>query len=537
MLKKKKKYIYIYIYYIAIIGSFFLSNILVAIVIGAFQDKITDDQNNTDKTKIHTLNFLKNTLGGFIDITKEGTGSFSFSTKKKLEKKKSIDNNKTQSFIEGAHSPTSPQLTSPLSARPLSAPPLSAPPLSSPPDHLLITPITMSPMTMSPMTTSSTISSPSSPSSPPYPLPLQDLTDRQKLALSDNLRIIEEEINKGSQYLANEDEISKLNKEREEIMKKLSEEGGIKGLYYRYRLSNCVKFFQKLTDSIIYNIFITLIIILSCAILYFDIPDRKVEVEGVEIIPKKESITKIVYICNVFFGVFFVFEFMFQAIAQGLFIEKNSYLRDPLNWIDLVVIIISIIGLFEFAENILILRVFRLLRIIKLIKLSRELRIVTMAIWKTIPSLMTAIIPFMFYLLIATVIGLSLYTGDGYTCNDPNPNITHKDNCTGVFYSPEWDREVDRKMWGYFVGYDNFFDSLQTSFVLSNQEGWPDIMYYFMGYGSNNTIREPGTNKWVSVYYITSVVIGSWIFLAVVTGIAYDSIKRNSDILKGINVS
>jgi hypothetical protein len=67
---------------ISIIGSFFLSNILVAIVIGAFQDKITDDQNNTDKTKIHTLNFLKNTLGGFIDITKEGTGSFSFSTKK-----------------------------------------------------------------------------------------------------------------------------------------------------------------------------------------------------------------------------------------------------------------------------------------------------------------------------------------------------------------------------------------------------------------------------------------------------------------------
>lgn len=371
----------------------------------------------------------------------------------------------------------------------------------------------------------------------PPSIDINNMNEKQKLTLSKNLRIIENEISKRTRDLASEDELVNLNKEKLEIMKKLSEKGGIKGLCYKFRLSNCVKFFQKITESIEYNVFITIIIVLSCAILYFDIPKREVTETSVISIPYSDSINKTVYGINVFFGIFFIFEFIFQAISQGLFIGKNAYLREALNWIDLFVIIVSVIGLFNFAENFLILRVFRLLRIIKLIKLSRELKIVTMAIWKTIPSLLIAIIPFMFYLLIFSVIGLSLYSGDGYTCNDPNPNIRHKDNCTGVFYSPSWDREIERKMWGYFVGYDHFFDSLQTSFVLSNQEGWPDIMYYFMGFGSTNTIRDPGINKWVSIYYILSIVIGSWIFLAVVTGIAYDSIKRNSDILKGINVS
>ncbi|ORX82612.1 hypothetical protein BCR32DRAFT_267543 [Anaeromyces robustus] len=463
---------------ISIIGSFFLSNILVAIIIGAFQDKITEDQNTTDESNvpIQTLKFLKSTLGGFIDITKEGTGSLSFM--KRFDLRKSKENNNCVVEINKS---------SPLNE------------------------------------------------AQQYPLSNNDLTEKQHMALTENLRIIENEISKGSQNLLENKEIDKLHNERRKIMVTLSKEGGIKGLYYKYRLSRCVELFRKVTESLSYNVIITIIIILSCAILYYDIPERQVINGKVVVIESSKKTKDIIYILNVIFGIFFIFEFILQAIAQGLIIDSNAYLRSPLNWIDLCVIIISVVGLFEFAENLLILRVFRLMRIIKLIKLSRELRIVTLAIWKTIPSLMTAIIPFMFYLLIASVIGLSLYTGDGYTCNDPNPNIESKENCTGVFYSSSWDREMDRSMWGYFVGYDNFFDSLQTSFVLSNQEGWPDIMYYFMGYGSDNEIRQPGINKWVSVYYILSIIVGSWIFLAVVTGIAYDSIKRNSDILKGIN--
>ncbi|ORX45220.1 hypothetical protein BCR36DRAFT_585826 [Piromyces finnis] len=460
---------------IAIIGSFFLSNILVAIIIGAFQDKITDDQKSTDKSKvpIQTLKFLKSTLGGFIDVSKEGTSNFSFSSRKKVENRKSeIDCGEVDKSLS---------LTD----------------------------------------------------TPKYKEP-RELMTKQSSVLSENLRIIENEISK-SQNLGSDNKIDQLNSERRKIMENLSKEGGIKGLYYKYRLSKIVKIFQKMTDNVIYNIVITLIIIFSCVILYYDIPRREVNKDKVVVIPYSENTENIIYKLNVAFGIFFIFEFIFQAIAQGLIVDSNAYLRDPLNWIDLFVIIISIVGLFEFAENLLILRVFRLLRIVKLIKLSRELRIVTLAIWKTIPSLMTAIIPFMFYLLIVSVIGLSLYTGNGYTCNDPNPNIISKNDCNGVFYSSDWDREMDRSMWGYFVGYDNFFDSLQTSFVLSNQEGWPDIMYYFMGFNSTNEIREPGINKWVSIYYILSIIVGSWIFLAVVTGIAYDSIKRNSDILKGIN--
>jgi len=362
----------------------------------------------------------------------------------------------------------------------------------------------------------------------------EELEEKRETSLTENHIIIEEEGSKGNQNFE-KNEIDESNIKKGNFVEGLRNKCNFKELYNKYRSSKTVNVFKKMTDSLLYDIIITLIIIFSCVILYFDIPKRKFDENGVTIIPNSDNTQHIIYILNVFFGIIFIFEFMAQAIAQGLIIDKKSYLRDPLNWIDLIVIIISIIGLFEFAEKLLILRVFRLLRIIKLIKLSQELRIVTLAVWKTIPSMFTVIVTYLFYLIIVTVIGLSLYNGHGYTCNDPD--ITSKSNCTGLFYSSDWDREIKRDMWRYFVGYDDFFDSLQTSFVLSNQEGWPDIMYYFMGFNGTNEIREPNINKWASVYYILSVIVGSWVFLAVVTGIAYDSIKRNSDILKGINVN
>ncbi|ORY52206.1 hypothetical protein LY90DRAFT_670478 [Neocallimastix californiae] len=502
---------------ISIIGSFFLSNILVAIIIGAFQEKISEDQKKTDTymIPISTLNFLKNTLGGFIDTTIEGSTNFSIIVKKKLELFHEASKSAiffTPTSLLRSHPVQSPSSQSPSSELPSSQLPSSKLPpslLSSSSEPPSLSPSSLSPSTLSPSTLPPSTLSPPLPQqpltllSPPpskYPVPIKNLTEKQERTLSENLRIIEKEISKGIQNLIGDSEISLLTHEREEIMKKLSESGGIQGLYYKFRISRFVKFFRKLTENTIYNVIITIIIIISCVILYYDIPNHEMIDDSMI---NREKMTEFIYRLNVFFGVFFVLEFIIQAIAQGLYVEENAYLKDPLNWFDLVIIIISIIGLFDFAKNILILRVFRLLRIIKLIKLS--------------------------------LIGLSLYTGDGYTCNDPNPNITDKKDCTGVFYSTNWNREMERKMWGYFVGFDNFFDSLQTSFVLSSQEGWPDIMYYFMGYGKSNTIRKPGINKWVSIYYITSIVIGSWIFLAVVTGIAYDSIKRNSENLKGIN--
>ncbi|ORX40354.1 hypothetical protein BCR36DRAFT_416962 [Piromyces finnis] len=84
---------------IIIIGSFFLSNILVSIIISSFQNKIMAENENTPnefKIQVQTLKFLKNTLGGFIDIARDTSFSFSFNNKNRLERRMSQQsNNKT----------------------------------------------------------------------------------------------------------------------------------------------------------------------------------------------------------------------------------------------------------------------------------------------------------------------------------------------------------------------------------------------------------------------------------------------------------
>ncbi|ORX42317.1 hypothetical protein BCR36DRAFT_257256, partial [Piromyces finnis] len=411
---------------IIIIGSFFLSNILVSIIISSFQNKIMAENENTPnefKIQVQTLKFLKNTLGGFIDIARDTSFSFSFNNKNRLERRMSQQsNNKTNVKEINYGDELAEQIR-------------------------------------------------------------RNEKERKLQTINENLKIVEEEIYKGSMELLNEmNEKKKMNdKSKVEKMEELSHQNGLKGLYYKYRLSEFVAFFKKLTESTSYIVIINILIMLSCVILYFDIPKREMTNEGIITVPYDNKTNTIVYILNVLFSIIFVLEFAFEAIAQGLIIDSKAYLRNPLNWIDLSIIIISVIGLYDFANHILVFRVFRLLRIVRLIKLSEDLRIISLAIWKTIPSIVMVMVPFIFYMIIVSIIGLSLFSGDGYTCNDPDPDIKTISNCTGTFYNSDWDREMNRELWGFFAGFDNIFDSLQTAFIIANQEGWPELMYYYMG--------------------------------------------------------
>lgn len=53
-----------------------------------------------------------------------------------------------------------------------------------------------------------------------------------------------------------------------------------------------------------------------------------------------KTISNLISQTEIFFTVFFTFEFFVKSIAYGVVYDKHSYLRDRWNWIDFVVVAI-----------------------------------------------------------------------------------------------------------------------------------------------------------------------------------------------------
>ena len=79
-----------------------------------------------------------------------------------------------------------------------------------------------------------------------------------------------------------------------------------------------------------------------------------------------ESLKTTVTYSEYVFTVIFLIEFFLKVIAYGFILEQYSYLRDPWNWLDFIVVISCVINLFpQINANLFALRTIRLLRPLK----------------------------------------------------------------------------------------------------------------------------------------------------------------------------
>ena len=76
------------------------------------------------------------------------------------------------------------------------------------------------------------------------------------------------------------------------------------------------------------------------------------------------------------FSIIFLIECISKLIAMGFVWHKNSYMRDPWNWLDLFIVIISVIGWLPFfdAGALKALRTFRILRPLRSINSLPEMK-------------------------------------------------------------------------------------------------------------------------------------------------------------------
>ncbi|XP_060036392.1 sodium channel protein type 11 subunit alpha [Erinaceus europaeus] len=246
----------------------------------------------------------------------------------------------------------------------------------------------------------------------------------------------------------------------------------------------------------------------------------------------------------VFTGIY-IFEALIKILARGLILDEFSFLRDPWNWLDSLVITTAIISYCPgITVNMSSLRTFRVFRALKAISVISGLKIIVGALLRSVKKLVNVMILTLFCLSIFALVGQQLFMGNlshkcvrkdclqyNITLSNMDYCLEKKDNCSDFklcgtrlgkrtcssdFKCMETQFNPDYN----YTNFDNFGWSFLAMFRLMTQDSWEKLY--------KQTLFTSGL---YSVFFFVVVIfLGSFylinLTLAVVT-MAYEEQNRN----------
>ncbi|XP_010744541.1 sodium channel, voltage gated, type VIII, alpha subunit b isoform X7 [Larimichthys crocea] len=247
----------------------------------------------------------------------------------------------------------------------------------------------------------------------------------------------------------------------------------------------------------------------------------------------------------------YTFESLTKIVARGFAIDGFTFLRDPWNWLDFMVISMAYITEFVNLGNVSALRTFRVLRALKTISVIPGLKTIVGALIQSVKKLSDVMILTVFCLSVFALIGLQLFMGnlrnkcviwpinmteqylangsrgfdwDEYIMNDTNfyflpnqldallcGNSSDSGRCPEGFTCMKAGRNPN---YGY-TSFDSFGWAFLTLFRLMTQDFWENL--YML------TLRAAG--KTYMIFFVLVIFVGSFylvnLILAVVA-MAYE---------------
>ena len=111
---------------------------------------------------------------------------------------------------------------------------------------------------------------------------------------------------------------------------------------------------------------------------------------------------------EVIFTAIYTYESAVKLLARGFFIDSFTYLRDPWNWLDFLVIFMSYITIAIDLGSFAALRTFRVFRALKSVAVIPGLKTIVSAIIYSVKNLRDVIILTTFALAVFALLGLQV---------------------------------------------------------------------------------------------------------------------------------
>ncbi|XP_077074744.1 sodium channel, voltage gated, type VIII, alpha subunit a isoform X5 [Siphateles boraxobius] len=148
----------------------------------------------------------------------------------------------------------------------------------------------------------------------------------------------------------------------------------------------------------------------------------------------------------------YTFESLTKIIARGFCIDGFTFLRDPWNWLDFMVISMAYVTEFVDLGNVSALRTFRVLRALKTISVIPGLKTIVGALIQSVKKLSDVMILTVFCLSVFALIGLQLFMGNlRQKCVIWPINITDMFPDTNGSNAFNWDEYIMNEKNFYFL--------------------------------------------------------------------------------------
>lgn len=124
------------------------------------------------------------------------------------------------------------------------------------------------------------------------------------------------------------------------------------------------------------------------------------------------SISFLVDYIEYIFTVAFVIEAAVKIIAMGFVLGERTYLRDPWNWLDFVVVVMSLLSTLPSVNNFSVIRTFRVFRPLRSFSSFPAMKSIVSTLLKSTSKLGELMIVAILFFYIFSILGLSLWNGD-----------------------------------------------------------------------------------------------------------------------------
>jgi hypothetical protein len=109
------------------------------------------------------------------------------------------------------------------------------------------------------------------------------------------------------------------------------------------------------------------------------------------------------------FTFIFAIESIIKIIGMGFIIHKQSYMRDPWNWIDFSAVIIGGIELFPNLPNLKFIRTLRVIRPLRSIKALPSMRRLISSLLNSLPALANVVVFLLFVFILFGIFGIQTF--------------------------------------------------------------------------------------------------------------------------------
>nr|XP_042894950.1 sodium channel protein para isoform X2 [Parasteatoda tepidariorum] len=259
---------------------------------------------------------------------------------------------------------------------------------------------------------------------------------------------------------------------------------------------------------------------------------------------------------EIWFTLIYTCESIIKMLARGFILESFTYLRDPWNWLDFVVISLAYTTMLVDLGNLSALRTFRVFRALKTVAIVPGLKTIVGAVIESVKNLKDVIILTCFSLSIFALLGLQIYMGVlTHKCIKVTP--WQEENLQEVITTPEFkvyadnisnqyvlDGQYEPKLcrpnaglcppnytclqgfgmnpnYGY-TNFDTFGSALLSSFRLMTQDFWENLYQCIL----------ICAGPWHMCFFVVIIFLGSFYLVNLILAIvamSYDELQKKAE--------